>query len=387
MVRRGPTGRAARGPTLAGEAVLAFVPRPLPPVPAIAIDGRLGTLIDETHLALGRLDGVSAVLPDANLFRYTYVRREAVLSSQIEGTQSSLSDLLLFEMDSAPGAPIEDARSVSNYVEAMERGLERVRAGVPLTGRLFKELHGILLGSGRGSRSSPGEYRRTQNWVGGTRPGNATFIPPPADRVAECMGDLERFLNDRPAQTPPLLKAALAHVQFETIHPFLDGNGRLGRLLVTLVLCAARVLEEPLLYLSLYLKRNRARYYALLQDVRAEGDWEAWLTFFFEGVRETADQAAATARKLAALFRADRERLRGLGRAATGALRVHEVLQKKPLISIPHAVKATGLTFPTAAAAVRRLEENGVLREITGKSRGRIFAYDRYLKALGERPS
>ncbi|MCK4409439.1 MAG: Fic family protein, partial [Candidatus Eisenbacteria sp.] len=239
------------------ESYSAFVPHPLPPDPPLGLSEGMQDLRDRANRALGRLDGVAAVLPDVSLFVYMYVRKEAVLSSQIEGTQSSLSELLLFESEQAPGAPLDDVKEVSKYVAAMEHGLRRIRGGFPLSLRLIREIHGVLLSEGRGSDGTPGEFRRSQNWIGGTRPGNAVFVPPPADVVVECMGALEKFLQDDPVKTPILIKAALAHVQFESIHPFLDGNGRLGRLLITLLLCAEGALRQPLLYLSLYFKSHR----------------------------------------------------------------------------------------------------------------------------------
>ena len=256
-----------------GEKARAFVPAPLPPLPPIDwTSGGLRQRFDDALLALGRLDSVSMLLPDVSLFLYTYVRKEAVLSSMIEGTQSSLSDLLLFEADQQPGVPLDDVREVSNYVAALDHGLSRLRTGFPLSLRLLREMHERLLASGRGARMTPGEFRRSQNWIGGTRPGTAVFVPPPPERVAECMGKLELFLHDQPQPTPVLLKAALAHVQFETIHPFLDGNGRLGRLLITLLLCEQKALREPMLYLSLYFKTHRHLYYDLLNRVRLDGN-------------------------------------------------------------------------------------------------------------------
>ncbi|MEQ1834301.1 MAG: Fic/DOC family N-terminal domain-containing protein, partial [Candidatus Eisenbacteria bacterium] len=244
-----------------GERVRAFVPSPLPPEPALQTGGELEQRLSRADIALGRLDGVSSNLPDTHLFLYSYVRKEAVLSSQIEGTQSSLSDLLLFELDEVPGVPIDDVVESSNYVAALEHGLTRVREGLPLSNRLLREMHAKLLARGRGQDRSPGEFRHTQNWIGGTRPGDAHFVPPPPSALGDAMSDLERFLHDDNQRTPTLLKAALSHVQFETIHPFLDGNGRMGRLLITMLLCLEGVLHQPVLYLSLYLKQHRARYY------------------------------------------------------------------------------------------------------------------------------
>ena len=243
-----------------GEKVQAFVPTPLPPLPPIDWAPELRDKFDNALIGLGRLDSASTLIPDTSLFLYMYVRKEAVLSSMIEGTQSSISDLMLFELDQVPGVPLDDVREVSNYVAALNHGLSRLAEGFPLSLRLLKEIHGILLLKGRGSRQNPGEFRGSQNWIGGTRPGNAICVPPPPEKVLECMGELERFLHDQPEHTPVLLKAALAHVQFETIHPFLDGNGRLGRLLITLILCEQKALREPMLYLSLYFKTHRQYY-------------------------------------------------------------------------------------------------------------------------------
>ncbi|OQW94651.1 MAG: cell filamentation protein Fic, partial [Verrucomicrobia bacterium A1] len=300
--------------------------------------------LEKANRALGKLDGLSAILPETDIFLYMYVRKEAVLSSQIEGTQSSLSDLLLFESAAAPGVPLNDVQEVSNYVAATQHGLRRMKEGFPLSLRLLREIHEILLSHGRGSDKAPGEFRRSQNWIGGTRPGNARFVPPPPEQLVECMGALEKFLHNQPVATPTLVKAALAHVQFETIHPFLDGNGRLGRLLITLILCAEQALEEPLLYLSLYFKQNRQVYYDLLQRVRSEGGWREWIEFFLQGVAQTGELAAQTARKLLRLFEADRERIQGLGRPAASALRVHQRLERRPITTVQTAARALKIT-------------------------------------------
>ena len=383
-MKRGMTGTAF-GTTVAGERVEAFVPFGLPPRPPLVIDGRLQTLLESAALAIGRLDGVSTLLPDKALFLYAFVRKEALVSSQIEGTQSSLSDLLLFEADAMPGVPLDDVQEVSSYVAALDHGVARLREGFPLSGRLLREVHGVLLRSGRGQDRDPGSFRRSQNWIGGSRPGNAHFVPPPHTEIAAAMADLEAFLNARDGGLPWLVRAALAHVQFETVHPFLDGNGRVGRLLITLLLCDAGVLREPLLYLSLYLKRHRPRYYELLDLVRHEGDWEAWLEFFAGGVVEAAQGAVDTAVRLSELFALDRSRIESAtGRRAGSALRVHEVLKARPLRSITDLAAATGLSFPAAAAAVEALVELGVAREFTGRRRDRLFVYDRYVAILGE---
>jgi len=381
-MKRGATGRY-EVTTVAGEAVRAFVPEPLPPDPPVALEGALQPALEAAGLAVGRLDGVSTLLPDTALFLYAYVRKEAVLSSQIEGTQSSLSDLLLFELDEAPGVPLDDVVEVSNYVAALEHGLARLRDGFPLSNRLLREIHAKLLAGGRGSDKAPGEFRRSQNWIGGTRPGNAVFVPPPPGRVEDGMADLERFLH-RDDALPVLLRAGLAHLQFETIHPFLDGNGRVGRLLITLLLCHAGVLREPLLYLSLYLKERRSEYYELLDQVRRDGDWEAWLLFFLEGVRVTAEGAVETAQRLSALFRDDRQKIEATGRRAGSALRVHAAMRERPILSLTAICERTGLSFPAASSAMQLLVEQGTARELTGRRRNRLFAYDQYLAILAE---
>ena len=368
-----------------GERVRAFVPAPLPPKPRLRLDGPLLRRLESATLALGRLDSVSALLPDEALFIYSYVRKEAVLSSQIEGTQSSLSDLLLFESGEAPGVPRDDVLEVSNYVAALDHGLRRLKEGFPLSNRLIREAHGVLLSTGGQARATPGEFRRSQNWVGGSRPGNAVFVPPPHTAVQDCMADLERFLHAEDDGLPTLVRAGLAHVQFETIHPFLDGNGRVGRLLVTLLLSCAGVLRQPLLYLSLFLKRHRQEYYRLLDHVRQTGDWEAWLAFFLEGVETTAEGAVETARQLHAIFRRDHDRISAVAGRRTGStLRVHEVLKGRPVVSIRAATTITGLTFPTVSRAMQLLVEHGIAREVTGASRNRLYVYGEYMEALSE---
>lgn len=364
-----------------GERVRAFVPNPLPPDPPVDI-GKIFPVYDRARGALGRLDGATTILPSTPLFLYMYVRKEALLSSQIEGTQSSLADLLLFENDEIPHVPIDDVTEVSNYVAAIEHGMERLRGGFPLSLRLLREMHEILLRSGRGASKQPGEFRRSQNWIGGTRPGNALFVPPPVDRLAKCLDAFERFLHTEDASLPPLIRAGLAHVQFETIHPFLDGNGRLGRLLIALMLCDARTLHEPVLYLSLFFKSRRDDYYRLLQEVRQTGNWEAWMEFFLTGVAETAEQAADTARDLIALFEADRIAVARLGRAAASALRVHELLQRRPLSTIRAASRELRLSTPTVRKSFGLLVASGIVRETTGRKWGRLFAYTRYLAVL-----
>lgn len=370
--------------TADGERIRAFVPPPLPPEPPLEFGAELQDLLERANRGLGRLDGVARLFPDPKRFLYMYVRKEALLSSQIEGTQSSFSDLLLYETKEAPGVPLDDVEEVSRYVAAMNHALKRIRGGFPLSLRLIRETHRILLSGGRSRNKAPGEFRRSQNWIGGSRPGNASFVPPPQERLAELMGQLERFLNNDPVKTPLLIKAALAHVQFETIHPFLDGNGRIGRLLITLLLCAEGALAEPLLYLSLYFKTHRDAYYGLLQRVRTEGAWEAWLNFFLDGVAETTEQATQTAHRILALFEANRKRVDGLGRAAASALHLHSVFQEKVILSIPDAARRTMLSQPAVTKAIRNLEKLGIVRETTGRRRNRLFVYDAYLKILAE---
>ena len=363
------------------EPYYAYLPRPLPPVPAVTIDASQW-LLEGASQALGRLDGLAGALPNTSLFLYMYVRKEALLSSQIEGTQSSLSDLLLFESAEAPGVPIDDVREVSNYVAAMEYGLDRLRSGFPLSMRLIKEIHGVLMSGARGGKKAPGEFRRTQNWIGGSRPGNALYVPPPPDKLVDCMSDLEKFLHDDSDRLPVLVRAALVHHQFETIHPFLDGNGRLGRLLITMMLCTENLLAEPILYLSLYFKTHRTQYYELLTKVRETGDWESWIDFFLQGVRDTAIQASETATDILALVESDRKAIAKLGRGSVTALQIHRYFERKPLAVIPEMVKALNLSTPTVTASLQKLEEIGLVREITGKRRGRVYVYENYLRIL-----
>ena len=360
--------------------VRAYVPPPLPPVPPLELAGLLERL-SAADRALGRLDGISLLLPNKELFLYMYVRKEAVLSSQIEGTQSTLNDLLRFESDAGEGLPIDDIREVSNYVSAMMHGLERMKT-FPLSLRLIKEMHSILLDSGRGAGMTPGEFRTTQNWIGGTRPGNAVYVPPPPHLLMPSLDQFEKFIHAETPSIPPLIKAGLLHVQFESIHPFLDGNGRLGRLLVTLFLCAKGVMHEPLLYLSLYFKFHRADYYRLLQEVRERGAWETWLEFFLTGVTETANEAFDSATKIADLFAKDRERITAAGERTGSTLQVHEALKTSPFANAATMVVKAGLTMPTVNGALEQLLKLDIVEEVTGKRRGRVFSYRSYLKIL-----
>lgn len=368
--------------TVAGEPVKAFVPPPLPP-PELNLQ-RLYQHLDRANQALGRLDGLTALLPDVRFLLYLYVRKEALVSSQIEGTQSSFEDVLLFENRLPTSVPKEDVEEVSHYVAAMQHGLRRLAGGFPLSLRLIREIHAILLRGGRGANKTPGEFRRSQNWIGGTRPGNATFVPPPPAQMIECLDTFERFFHDEKHGLPLLIVAGLAHAQFESIHPFLDGNGRLGRLLVTLLLCAKGALKEPLLYLSLYFKQHRNQYYDHLQRIRTDGAWEEWLEFFLEGTAETAREATETATRILQLFSADRSKVEGLGRPASSALRVHEYMQRKPITNIAAMAKALKLSTPTVTAALSHLVRLGIVEEVTGKRRARLFAYSRYFNLVSK---
>jgi Fic family protein len=382
-MKRGISGRYEIS-SFGGETVRAFIPDPLPPQIPIDLANTRQRLLERATLALGRLDSITVLLPDPNLFLYAYVRREAVLSSQIEGTQSSLSDLLLFEIDQAPGVPFDDVVEVSNYVSALEHGVKRLEEDFPLSNRLIREMHKKLLARGRGSERSPGEFRRSQNWIGGTRPGNAHFVPPPSAHVEDCMAQFERFMHDENVPYPALVKAALAHAQFETIHPFLDGNGRIGRLLIALLLHHSGILSQPLLYLSLYFKQNRADYYRLLDLVRSDGDWEAWIDFFLEGVEQTATGAVQTAQRLVRLFEADRQRIQELGRITATVLLIFGALRARPLMTLKDACNRTGLSFPAASKGMDALINLRIAKEITGRKRNRVFVYDRYLTILNE---
>ena len=369
--------------TFGDEQVRAFVPASLPPQPPVDLSG-MQPALERAILALGRLDSEARQLPDPDLFVYAYVRREAQLSSQIEGTQSSLSDLFELETEGESPQQDDDVTEVSNYVAALEHGLARIHGGFPLSNRLIRELHGILLRSGRGSEKLPGEFRHSQNWIGGSRPGNAVYVPPPHTAVEDCMAQLERFLHAEDDGISTIVRAGLAHAQFESIHPFLDGNGRVGRLLIAFVLHQSGVLRQPLLYLSLYFKQHRAHYYDLLADLRHSGDWEAWLAFFVEGVRATAEDGVETARRLSQVFEDDREKIQTRGRRAGSALRAHEVLMRSPVLSIRRVHERTGLSWPTAAAAIDLLSELGITQEMTGDRRNRLFAYDEYIAILSE---
>ena len=376
--------RAGRWVRQQGEAegFSAFLPARLPPDPPLQFTPELQRLSEAAGRAIGRLEGVSASLEPERLL-YMYVRKEAVLSSAIEGTQSTLTDLLRFEAAGVSGTPLNEVREVSRYVAALLHGIKRIRSGkLPLSLRLIREIHGVLMTGARGGNKAPGEFRRTQNWVGGTRPGNARFVPPPPHDMHAALDNLERFLHDEYGFTAPVIKAGLAHAQFETIHPFLDGNGRVGRLLVSLMLVVDGVLSQPFLYLSLYFKRHRADYYDALQRVRTHGAWEEWLQFYLIGVEAVANQAADTATALVALFARDGARIQALGRAAGSALRVYDVLRRRIVVSISGVAKEALVTWPTAKAALERLEDLGIATESTGRRRDRLYTYRKQLAIL-----
>lgn len=381
MKTKRKTGKYIKSST-AGESFQAFLPNPLPVKPALQLEG-LAAKISEATLALGRLDGQILHLPDIKLFLYFYVRKEALLSSQIEGTQSSFDDLLLYESKEVPGVPDEDVEEVSHYVSAIEHGLKRMEE-LPLSLRLLKEIHAILLQGGRGSTKRPGEFRHSQNWIGGSRPGNAMFVPPPPGKVMECMGNLELFLHNEFGKTLPLIKAALTHVQFETIHPFLDGNGRLGRLLITLLLCSENVLNAPILYLSLYFKQHRKTYYELLTRVREDGAWEVWLEFFLDAIIATAKEASESTDKIIKIFSEDKAKIETLGRPRVSAMKVYEYLQEKGKCRIPKLAVALDMSQPTATASLDHLEKLDIIKEVTGSKRDRMFEYTRYLDVFRE---
>lgn len=356
----------------------AFVPAPLPPDPPVARDRDLDRLLSEADRALGRLDGVASVLPNPDLFVAMYVRQEAVLSSQIEGTQSTLEDVLEFEAHGPATEHPRDLEEVVNYVAAMNHGLGRL-ADLPLSLRLIREVHEQLLREVRGQERQPGEFRTTQNWIGpaGCALAEAEFVPPPPAEMQKALGEFERFLHERES-LPLLLQVGMAHAQFETIHPFLDGNGRIGRLLITLLLCERGVLQRPLLYLSYYLKAHRAQYYDRLMAVRHDGDWEGWLRFFLRGVREVSQAATATARAILELREAHRQQIAERA-AGNNALRLLDGLYEHPILSVRMAEHHLGCSYATAAKTVEEMQRLGILREVTGQQRNRRYRYDPYL--------
>jgi len=365
------------------EPFKAFIPPKLPPTPPLNMDV-LYPYLDKATKAISELNGMTSIIPNVSLFIYMYVRKEALLSSQIEGTQSSFSDLILFENEQKPEVSVEDIEEVSHYVSAISHGLKRLKSGFPLCLRLLKEMHAILLTGSRGSLKSPGNFRHTQNWIGGTRPGNALFVPPPPEQLPDILSNFEKLLHTGTHKMPPLVMTGLAHLQFESIHPFLDGNGRLGRLLIILLLCNDGLLQEPILYISLYLKQNRETYYRLLQEVRTNGSWETWLEFFLEGITETAINTMATMQKMNQLFNQDLEQINTLGRAKLSCIDTLNILQKIPQISVTELAKQLKISAPTARQALNNLIDLGIVSEISHKQRDRVYTYTQYLKMLTE---
>lgn len=371
--------------SVAGEEVAAFLPYPLPPAgPPLKLDGHARDLLVSAEQALARLELAGEMVPSVEWFIYAFVRKEAVLSSQIEGTQATLVDLLNYEAGAQPEPQSEvEVREVCNYLEALTYARKQLhrKDGLPLSVRLLNETHRRLMKGVRGADKEPGEIRRSQNWIGGTRPGNAAYVPPPPEVVPRLLGDLESYLHAKDV-LPALVRAGLAHVQFETIHPYLDGNGRVGRLLITLLLEEWGLLSQPLLYLSLHFKRRRADYYRALERVRSDGDWEGWTAFFLEGVATTAEEAVQSARELFALVSRDRARVLVAGTASVAALRLFEELPRHPVVTTSGVVKLLKTTKPTAAKAIGLLESAGVLAETTGRKRDRTFSYAKYLERL-----
>ena len=369
--------------SIGGEKVRAFVPLELPPVdPPLVVDDRLGTRLAQAEQALVRLSLAGEMVPSIDWFIYAFVRKEAVISSQIEGTQTTLLDLLVFEAgeQARPNADIEE---VTNYLAALvyARGQLSSKRGLPLSMRVLNEAHKRLMRGVRGGNRQPGEVRRSQNWIGGSRPGNAAYVPPPAVKLPRLLSDLEKYIH-RDDPMPKLLRAGLLHAQFETIHPYLDGNGRIGRLLITLLLEHWGLLEQPLLYLSLFFKRHRQEYYRRLDLIRTEGDWEGWLDFFLDGIATISDEAVASARDLYALVSTDRTRLLGAQAVSVSALRLFEQLPRQPIVTVASAMKIVDATKPTTTRAIEILSDVGILVETTGRKRDRAFAYRAYLERL-----
>ena len=376
------TGTYAISTTL-GESVQAFVPHPLPPAqPALAPECYVEAN-RAAELALARLSGVSGLVPSVDWLLYSAIRKEALLTSQIEGTQATLADLF----DEEAGFTVsntDDVEEVTNYLRAFRLVQDNLRdpGGLPLSVRLLSDAHRLLLDGARGNGKQPGELRRSQNWIGGTRPGNAVYVPPPPERVPELLADLERFIHDASQALPPLVKTALIHLQFETIHPFLDGNGRIGRLLIAALLEHWGLLPEPLIYLSGYLKQHQAEYYRRLSSVRTEGDWEGWVAFFLEGVAKAALDAERNIVAIASLLAADRRRLLAAPKAGPASYRLFELLPMMPRFTIEQVRQKLGTSFPTATAAVKVLEDLGIVAELTGQKKNRSYSYQPYVALL-----
>lgn len=366
--------------SVTSECYEAYIPNNLPPKPEIDIQS-VSSLLEKANQAIGALNGVISTVPDSAIINYMYVRKEALLSSQIEGTQSTLDDLLKYESNQTQGIPVEDASEVSSYVAALNYGINKINEGFPLALRLIREIHAILLTNSRGNTKLPGEFRSSQNWIGGTRPGNARFVPCPPDKLLDILSELEKFINIDD-NIPTLVKAALIHVQFETIHPFLDGNGRLGRLLITFFLCVKGLLKSPFLYLSLFFKKNRSLYYEYLNNVRYHGDWESWIKFFLEGIIETSNDARETIVQIQKLFSEDEKKLETLGKAKVSAKTVFAQFEQKPMLTVAEIENKIKLSRPTIISSINRLIDLGIISNTSEKKWGQTYAYSQYIDLL-----
>ncbi len=366
--------------SVTSECYEAYIPNNLPPKPEIDIQS-VSSLLEKANQAIGALNGVISTVPDSAIINYMYVRKEALLSSQIEGTQSTLDDLLKYESNQTQGIPVEDASEVSSYVAALNYGINKINEGFPLALRLIREIHAILLTNSRGNTKLPGEFRSSQNWIGGTRPGNARFVPCPPDKLLDILSELEKFINIDD-NIPTLVKAALIHVQFETIHPFLDGNGRLGRLLITFFLCVKGLLKSPFLYLSLFFKKNRSLYYEYLNNVRYHGDWESWIKFFLEGIIETSNDARETVVQIQKLFSEDEKKLETLGKAKVSAKTVFAQFEQKPILTVAEIENRIKLSRPTIISSINRLIDLGIISNTSEKKWGQTYAYSKYIELL-----
>lgn len=366
--------------SVTSECYEAYIPNNLPPKPEIDIQS-VSSLLEKANQAIGALNGVISTVPDSAIINYMYVRKEALLSSQIEGTQSTLDDLLKYESNQTQGIPVEDASEVSSYVAALNYGINKINEGFPLALRLIREIHAILLANSRGNTKLPGEFRSSQNWIGGTRPGNARFVPCPPDKLLDILSELEKFINTDD-NIPTLVKAALIHVQFETIHPFLDGNGRLGRLLITFFLCVKGLLKSPFLYLSLFFKKNRSLYYEYLNNVRYHGDWESWIKFFLEGIIETSNDARETVVQIQKLFSEDEKKLETLGKAKVSAKTVFAQFEQKPILTVAEIENRIKLSRPTIISSINRLIDLGIISNTSEKKWGQTYAYSKYIELL-----
>lgn len=382
-MERGLTGKWLPQ-SVQGRDFEAFIPEALPPVPPIQWDNDLVIALAGAMASVGRLDGVTRLLPDIHFFIYSYVRKEAVLSSQIEGTQSSLSDLLMFENNVAPGVPVDDVSEVLRYVQALEMGIRRINLGEPISLELLLDLHRTLLSTGRGANKDPGEVRQIQNWIGGQAPDRAMFVPPPPEELSNCLQQLLSYWKNSTDNT--LIKAALIHLQFETIHPFRDGNGRIGRLLITLLLCQERVIAQPMVYLSLYLKENRHEYYEKLQSVRIKGNWEDWILFFLKGLTEVTESALEVTKQIQLLFENDHNLIREKGgRKSGGMSELYRAAQESPILTISKAEKILkySVSKPTLYSAASELVKIGILKPLKLDGSGaQAYVYEKYISAL-----